>query len=577
MKSNKLLILVLIFLVIISLTIITNLFSYAKIDSSLTDQLKENQQIKTENAANQIESHIRQVKDELIVISQFPAVDTVVSIDCHDEISFVSDKILGKTESILRSNSNGDVIECAPKEFSDYLGLNIKNKDYYQVPKKTNEAFISEIVRQGDTKFVIISVPLFQTTKYTPYPNFLGEFKGIIFSFVEVAHLRSLYLHPVSDPEKNLFMLVNLNTNETILKSNSLKEYSETQNSLQITTSEFSKIINIAGLGRTIVTSSDLIFGREKWRLIVLTPLKNVQSELASVQLRNLFSLGFVLVVIIALFAFLISLLRSKEQVQSKLAKTNVTLEKLGINIEIEEDKFSQADINLEAKRVYLLKEDDDNHAHELFISSLNKGFAGLGIVRDNPKDIKKKYNLLKTSFIWLTNNKVDDIPCESNINNLYDLIKQFVENSKKSVILIDRLDYILNENEFEDVIHKIHELKDLVQNHECIIIMSLNPELIDESKLKAIEVETIDLFGKYLKQKIALSEIEMNILNFINESNVTNKLVSYKDITDNFNITKPTTRVKISNLQSLCLVLVEQRGRFKSLKITSSGRKLIG
>jgi Mn-dependent DtxR family transcriptional regulator len=69
---------------------------------------------------------------------------------------------------------------------------------------------------------------------------------------------------------------------------------------------------------------------------------------------------------------------------------------------------------------------------------------------------------------------------------------------------------------------------------------------------------------------------MEIDMLYFINENNITNKLVSYKDISSKFNITKPTTRSKINGLQFKNLVSVEQRGRFKSLKITSSGRRLI-
>ena len=47
-------------------------------------------------------------------------------------------------------------------------------------------------------------------------------------------------------------------------------------------------------------------------------------------------------------------------------------LEKLGINIEVEQDKFNQADIALESKKIYLIKEDQENHAYELFINTLN-------------------------------------------------------------------------------------------------------------------------------------------------------------------------------------------------------------
>ena len=68
-----------------------------------------------------------------------------------------------------------------------------------------------------------------------------------------------------------------------------------------------------------------------------------------------------------------------------------------------------------------------------------------------------------------------------------------------------------------------------------------------------------------------------MNILKHVNEKNVSNMLVSYQEITKNFNITKPTTRVKIRKIQGLGLINVEQKGRFKSIKITSTGRRIIG
>ena len=318
------------------------------------------------------------------------------------------------------------------------------------------------------------------------------------------------------------------------------------------------------------------MLGSGTWRLIVATPLKNIGQEIRSVQKWHVFSLGIVTMIIISVFFFLIYLFRTKEEIQSELDKTNITLKDIGISIQFEKNKFNQADISLDARKIYLIKQDDENHAHELFINSLNKGFAGLGIVREDPRVIKQKYNIQKTSFIWLTNNKIEGVPCETNINRLYPLISEFVKKSPKSVILLDRLDYILTENKFEDVIKAIHSLKDIASAHQCIIILSVNPVLLDERHLHAIEAETIDLYGTHLRKKIELADMEIDILRYINERNMSNKLASYGNITNNFNITKPTTRVKIDKLQKLGLLLIEQKGRFKSLKITSAGRRII-
>ncbi len=577
MKENKVLIVILISFIIVGLVILTNFFSFSSIESTVINQLKDKQQIETEYAASQIESHIYQIEDELTALSKFPIMETLDINKCSGNMKIVHQSIEGKISSLLRADSNGNVIECSSPDFSNYLALNIKNKDYFRVAKETNEPFIAGVVQQGTNPQVIVSAPLFETTKYTPYPNFVGEFKGVLFSIIELNYLYKLYISPIVNEEQSFFLLINLDTEDTILKSNNIDDYSIIKDSIQLNFNNNQDIIdNFEGYGKTIVTSSNIILGSKTWKLIVLTPLKYMEKGITSVQRRQLFSLGFVVVVVISILFFMVFLYRSKGELQEKLEKTNVTLDRLGISIDVEKDKYTQADIILDTKKVYLVKEDDENNAHELFISTLNRGFAGLGIVRDDPRQIKKKYNLEKTSFIWLTKTKIEKIPSETNIENLFNLITEFIKKSEKSVILIDRLDYILTENRFEDVIKKTHELKDIALGHNCIIILSLNPELIEGSKLKAIEAETIDLYGKHLKKRVELSDLEMNILKFVNESNITNKLVSYKNITQNFKITKPTTRVKISNLQTLGLLQVEQKGRFKSLKVTSAGRRII-
>ncbi len=575
-KSNKFLVLVLVLLFLIGIVILANVLSFSNIEKVIINQLKETQLIETEYAANNIENHILQVKDELIALSKFPIMESLDINECSGTMKIIHEKIEGKVDSLLRVDKDGNIIECSSSQFSHYLGLNIKNKDYFMVPKETNEPFIASMVRQGTSQQIIVSAPLFETSEYTPYPNFVGEFRGVLMSIIELNHLYNLYLHPLLESDKNSFLLINLDTEETILKSDNIGEYSEIKTYFPEIKGGLNTISDVVDFGDTIITSSDLILGSGTWRLVILTPLKNVGTEIASVQRRHLFSLGFVVVIIILVFFFLISLYKSKERVQSKLDKANVTLEQLGINIEFEKDKFNQADIILDTKKIYLVKEDDENHAHELFISSLNRGFAGLGIVREDPRKIRRRYNLQKTSFIWLTNAKIDGVPCETGIDDLFTLISEFVKKSKKSVILLDRLDYILTENKFEDVIKKIHSLKDLALAYDCIIIFSVNPELVDESKLKAVEVEAIDLYGKHLRKNVELSDLEMDILKYINERNVVNRLVSYKDITNNFNITKPTTRIRINKLQGLRLLNVEQKGRFKSLKITSVGRRMV-
>ena len=184
MKINKLLLILLISLIIIATIILTNLLSFSNIEEVLINQVKENQLTGTDFAASQIEDHVLQVRDELVTLSKFPEISNLDINKCSGDMTIVHEDIEGKISNILRVDKEGTVIECSSPIYSNYLGINIKNKDYFTIPKETNEPFIDSSIRQGASRQLIVSAPLFETTEYTPYPNFLGQFKGILLSIV---------------------------------------------------------------------------------------------------------------------------------------------------------------------------------------------------------------------------------------------------------------------------------------------------------------------------------------------------------------------------------------------------------
>ncbi|MBR9699340.1 DUF835 domain-containing protein [Candidatus Woesearchaeota archaeon] len=575
-KGNGPFLIAFISLVVIGVVILTNFISFSNIERVITDQIKENQLTETEHAAGRMENHIIQVKDELVTLSKFPLTDSSARSECSDEVRIGEEKVAGKIGSLFRVDMYGNVVECSPTEFADILGLNIRSKDYFAVPKETNEPHVTG-ARQGSNTQIIISAPLFETLSYTPYPNFVGDFQGILMSIIEMNNLYNLYIHPILNSGRNFYLLFDLETEETIIKSEELNDYSEIKNLFPAADANLNIITDFNGYGKTIITSADLVFDSETWRLVVLAPMESMGTEIKSVQNRHLFSLIFISIVAIVIFISFVTIYKSKEETTFRLKKAHLTLEKLGIQVGVESEKYNRAEIVLESSKMYLVPEDEENHAHELFIGTLNKGFAGLGIVRENPGSFKKRYNLEKTSFIWMSRENIEDVPSETNVHNLYDLISQFIKKCNKGVVLIDRLDYLIRENKLEAVIEKIQALRDLIQSSGSIIILSLNPSLVTDNALKAIEAEAIDVYGKQLKKGIDLPDSEMNILHYINDKNIKNQLASYSDITSQFKITKPTTRVKINKLQGLGLVQVERRGRYKSLRITSAGRRIIG
>ena len=573
-SDNKLVVVLVISLLLIGLVILSNILSFQKIEQLYTNQVVDGQIVETDHVANQVENHILRVKDELVTLSKFPIMDSINISQCSGSMKIIHQDINGLISSLLRADSSGQVLECSNSEFSNYVGLNIKDKEYFYIPKETSEPYISDVMQQGTSGHVMISTPLYQTSQYTPYPNYEGNFKGIIFSIIDLETLFNLYIHPAFEDNVHLFLLINSQNNNTILESEELRNYTILLKDLA---ENQDKIIrDLDYYGKTIVTMSDIKFGSENWRLIVLTPLDRINKNFSSVQRRHLMSLLFVLLVLILALVGYVRLYKSKEKIKNKLNKTNLTLEKFGINIQTEEQTYTQADIKLESKKIYFIREDAEGQAYDLFISCLNEGKAGLGIIRENPELIKKRYGLKNTSFIWLSKDKSSDIPSEVDIENISRLMNEFLNKSISSVILIDRLDYLYAMNGSSSVNKVVFEAKDIISSKDAIIILAANSKLLKASDMDILNAETIDLFGSHLKKSVNLTEQELKMLSFINERNIENRLVSYKDITSNFNITKPTTRAKIAHLQRLNLIMIEPRGRFKSIKITSLGRSML-
>ncbi len=574
--TSKLTAFVILALIVIGAVIIANVLSFREIERLTINQLLDNKFTETKFAASQIETHINKVQSELVTLSKFPIAQSTDQNDCKVQLigsAKISEEGL---DSFLLTDKEGSIVGCSSVDYVDYLGLNIKDKDYFKMPWQTNEPYITSVLKQGTNREIIVSVPLFETAAYTPYPNFVGKFRGVLFSIIDVNKLYYLYLLPLVNNQEGSFFIINAEDGQIILQSEKVDKYGDLKELIPKQGEKTQFIRSFENEKETIITSSDVIVGKEHWKLVILTPLKNIGKETRAVQQGHILSLSLVMLVILVVFGLSLMLYRSKEKMKNKLDKASITLEKLGIKAELENTTYTPSDIILEPKKIYLFKDVEENHGFDYFISSLNRGFLGLGAVREDPRKICRKYNLQKTPFIWITDQRIENVPSEKNVEAITHVMMEFIKKNSKSVIFLEGLDYLLLENGTEVVMKRMHALKDLISLQDSLMIISINPETLDENMLRNLGGIAVDVYGKELKDKVELTDIEKKILILINDKNSQNSLVSFKDITHTFNITKPTTRVKISKLLSLNLIQVETNGRFKSLRITSRGRKII-
>jgi hypothetical protein len=127
----------------------------------------------------------------------------------------------------------------------------------------------------------------------------------------------------------------------------------------------------------------------------------------------------------------------------------------------------------------------------EYFVDNLNLGMRGLALTRVNPKRIREQYDVGDSVVLWLTDREGDQgdrIPPV--LERIIYKIEDFLNTPGKSILLIDGLDYLVSNNNFDSVLRFLRRLIDEVSESDAIFITSITPETMNEQGLKILERE---------------------------------------------------------------------------------------
>jgi PAS domain S-box-containing protein len=222
----------------------------------------------------------------------------------------------------------------------------------------------------------------------------------------------------------------------------------------------------------------------------------------------------------------------------------------------------------------YIIFDKSINNSIDLFTSLIDTGIYGVFIGRNIEESIKK----LDKSNLEIIQLSLDNSNEENSINKHEDLINitnKIIRKNNKSIILIDRIDYLITKFSFEIIMKILYELNDIIRNYETILLLRINPSIISQKQISILSEE----FNKLPSQKITdirLDEGLLNILNFINLENNRNLLINYTKIGKKFSISKITAKKRIELLISKDLIYSKEKGKTKYLYMTDKGKNII-
>ena len=163
----------------------------------------------------------------------------------------------------------------------------------------------------------------------------------------------------------------------------------------------------------------------------------------------------------------------------------------------------------------------------------------------------------------------------QKNLNEIVNKIKNFVEKNKKSVILLNRVDYLISNFTFHQFIKNLYIITDIISENNSTFILSGKPSFFDEKQLSLIKSELLPIPGQNLEE-IQIKDDYYEILELVNKYNKNNVLVEFKKISDELSINRKTLSKKINYLEKQGLIIVKKFGRSKTPYLTEKAKAIL-
>ncbi|MDG6229067.1 MAG: PAS domain S-box protein, partial [Candidatus Thermoplasmatota archaeon] len=223
----------------------------------------------------------------------------------------------------------------------------------------------------------------------------------------------------------------------------------------------------------------------------------------------------------------------------------------------------------------YLIKDASPKVAIDVFSNLQVEGYKGLLLSRGDRASIQSIFSSLDTTMFFFDHDRLPNVNTIVSLDDVYDQVEEFIKYHDPSVVLIDRLDYLIVRYSFKNVLSLLYRINSLVSAHHAILLLHINPDLIPEKDLLFLS-EEFRVLPSQKVDSLSISPQLYDLLMFVYEANQRNVSVPFQSIGDHFTISKVTTQKRVHNLERMGLVRVSVKGRMKTVFVTKDGELLL-
>jgi phosphoenolpyruvate synthase/pyruvate phosphate dikinase len=176
------------------------------------------------------------------------------------------------------------------------------------------------------------------------------------------------------------------------------------------------------------------------------------------------------------------SLMRS--DITTKLAKEILTRETKDV-------KSSSIKVEVQERISYLVEEEKPEVSHRLFVTKLKEGYKGLAITRGHPRVLREKLGSTDAVVFWLTDHESKtERTVSPSLERIMLIIEEFIRPDKKSVVLLDDIQYLISNTTFEGIVRFIRSIVDEISERPSIFLISVNHQSLRSQECSILERE---------------------------------------------------------------------------------------
>jgi hypothetical protein len=142
----------------------------------------------------------------------------------------------------------------------------------------------------------------------------------------------------------------------------------------------------------------------------------------------------------------------------------------------------------------YVVEESPPDISFDAFVNivstvdATSKKAMGLAVSRQHSELIRQKYGLEETPIYWLATRAGQDVISPTNLGILTHTLVQFVEDNPTGIILLDGIEYLVSNNDFNKVLRTIDQVNDHISQSQAIMIIPVDPRAFDQKELALLE-----------------------------------------------------------------------------------------